>query len=399
MHKTGTIVMRCISKIHEWNLQNQRVFVRADLNIPLLNGMILDDHRLYGILPTLNLIAQKGGKIILATHIGRPKKPTEKLTSKILIPWFQERGFAIDFASTPQQAYEKSKEKNDTIVLLENLRFFPGEKRKEEEFAQQLAATADYYVDDAFAALHRDDASIALLPTFFEPKKRSIGLLVAHELQLLTPLKKPVKPFVLIVGGGKVADKLPLLEGFLDSVSTILMCPAFVFSFMKVEGKEVGKSLVYSEAASLIKDFLAKAKKKNVKIIFPKDYMVASGSIDGPLSRVKANAIPKDGFGITIGPETVKEFAPHIRNAQTILYNCAMGFFSRPETLEGTEKLLKLVGLSKAYTVIAGGESVAATNYFGLQKKMNYLTTGGGAVLTYLAGKDLPGLEVLCENP
>lgn len=390
--------MTCTSHIHEWDLQNQRVFVRADLNVPLLKGTILDDHRLYAILPTINLIRQKGGKIVLATHIGRPKKPEEKLSTKILLEWLQERGYKIDFASTLQEAAQKSKEANDAIVLLENMRFFPGEKRKKTAFAQQLAACADYYVNDAFAALHRDDASIALLATFFAPEKRSIGLLVQHELQALAPLKKPTQPFVLIVGGGKVADKLPLLEGFLDSVSTVLLCPAFVFSFMKTAGKEVGKSLVYDNATTLITDFLKKAKKNNVAIIYPKDYLIATGSIDGPLSIVKANAIGKNDFGISIGPETIKEFAPYIRNAKTILYNCAMGFFSRPETLEGTEKLLKLVGISKAYSVIAGGESVAATHYFGLQKKMNYLTTGGGAVLTYLAGKKLPGLEVLCKN-
>lgn len=389
--------MSCKSHIEQWNLENQRLFLRADLNVPLLDGKILDDHRISSLLPTINLIQNKGAKIILATHIGRPKEPTEELSTRILIPWFMHHGYTIDFASTPEEAVKKSLINNDAIVLLENLRFFPGEKNKELQFAQKLAQTADYYVNDAFAALHRDDASIALLPTLFAPDKRSIGLLVAHELQSLQKLKNPKKPFVFIAGGGKVIDKLPLFEGFLDKLSAVLLCPAFVFTFMKAAGQEVGKSLVYPDADQLIKDFLAKAKKQNVKIIYPKDFLITRNSLTGPLTIVKANTIPNDGFGISIGPETIKTFQPYIRNAKTILYNCAMGFFERPETLEGTHKLLKMVGLSKGYSVIAGGESVAATNYFGLQNKMNYLTTGGGALLTYLAGKKLPGLQVLCD--
>ena len=265
------------------------------------------------------------------------------------------------------------------------------------EFAKELATCADYYVNDAFAALHRDDTSIALLPTLFDQDKRSIGLLVQHELQALTPLKQAKKPFVLIVGGGKVADKLPLLEGFLDSVSAILLCPAFVFTFLKAAGKPVGKSLVYDDALEMIPGFLKAAHERNVKVLFPVDYQIATGSLDGPLSIVDADAIPANGYGISIGPATIQQFAPVIKEANTILYNCAMGFPRRPQTLDGAKKLLQEIGKSSAYSVIAGGDSVALVNRFGLQKKMRYLTTGGGSVLTYLSGRPLPGLAPLCQ--
>jgi phosphoglycerate kinase len=398
MHNKGTNQMLCQSKIPEWNLYLKKIFLRADLNIPLLNGTILDDHRLLAILPTIHLILAKKGKILLASHIGRPKQPEQKLSTKVLLPWFQKEGFSIDFAATPKEADQKLTNNSASIILIENLRFFPGEKMKDEEFAQQLRNITDYYVDDAFASLHRDDASIAILPTLYPEDKRSIGLLVQHELQALSSLKNPKHPFVLIIGGGKVADKLPLLEGLFDSISTILLCPAFVFTFMKAAGQSVGKSLVYNEALNTIDIFLKKAAEHKVQIIYPQDYLIGDASANGTLSIVPADKIPQNGFGISIGPETINKFTPYILNAKTILFNCAMGFFDNPETLMGTEKLLRLIGLSTAYSVIAGGESVAAVNYFSLQKSMNYMTTGGGAVLTYLGNKKLPGLADLCHN-
>ncbi|MEX0671763.1 MAG: phosphoglycerate kinase [Candidatus Babeliales bacterium] len=390
--------MQCVSHLPTWDLTNQRVFVRADLNVPLINDMILDAHRLYTVLPTLDLILQKGGTIILATHIGRPTIPTEKLSTKVLLPWFKTHGYQIEYAATPQEATQKSINTIATIILLENLRFLTGEKKKELSFAQQLAACADYYVNDAFASLHRDDASIAIMPTLYTADKRSIGLLIQHELSALAPLKKPQQPFVLLIGGGKVVDKLPLLEGFLPTVSTILLCPAFIFSIMKAVGKPTGQSLIAPNSSDIIHRFLQSAKEQAVQIITPVDFQIARGSYDGPLSIVASDAIPHDGYGISVGPETIKLFAPHIKNAKTILYNCAMGFFDRPETLESTKKLLKMIALSEGYSVVAGGESVAAAHYFNVQQKIQYLTTGGGAVLTYLAGKKLPGLDILCPR-
>ncbi len=387
------------SQLPTYNLKNQRVLVRADLNVPLENGIILDDYRLQSIRPTLDLILQHQGKIILMTHIGRPKQPTKQLSTQNLVSWFEKHGYDIEFAPTLEDASRKVAAKTASIILLENLRFFPGEKVQDVHFAQQIAALGDFYVNDAFATMHRSDSSITLVPNYFEIDKKTIGLLVEKEIAMLNKLlAAPKKGFVLIIGGGKVADKLPLLANLLDKVETILLCPALVFTFLKALGKPVGKSLVDDTSLQLCNQLLEKAQQKGTKLVFPVDYQMATDLITGPLEIVESDQFPPNGIGMSLGPQSIEIFSQYIQNAQTIFYNAAMGFFSRPQTIQAAETLLTTIAKNKGLTIIGGGESVALAQKMALEHKVTYLSTGGGATLTYLSGKELPGLLALTHT-
>lgn len=387
------------SHLDTFDLSGKRVFLRADLNVPLQNNTVAHDQRLRAVLPTIDLIQKKGGKVICATHLGRPKGHDPKLSAQSLANWFASKGYLVEFEDDLNKAHEKSLQNPETILLLENLRFFPGEKSGNKEFAQQLARLGDFYVNDAFGLLHRTDTSITLVPELFPPEKRTIGLLIEQELSMLNKLlDNPAKPFTLIIGGGKVHDKLPLLENMLDSVDTILLCPAIVFTFLKAMGKEVGISLVDDNALPLCKKLLDRAQQKKVKIVLPIDYQTATDSLDGPLSFVDADGIPKNGMGISIGPKTAALFDSEIKKSNTIFINCGMGFLHRPDTLRGLEAILKSVGKSQAFSVIGGGETVAFSQMLGLDKNISYSSTGGGATLTYLSGGKLPGLAFFNKN-
>ncbi len=351
------------STLTEFDLNKKKVLLRADLNVPLQQNTILDDYRLLAILPTIDLIVKKGGQVILATHLGRPEGVfSPKLSTKILIPWFQEHGYTIEFSAT----FATAKILNSPIVLLENLRFLPGEQNQDSSFAKSLASLGDFYVNDAFGLLHRNDSSITLVPHLFDAQHCTIGLLVEHELNALDKLINPTHPFVAIVGGGKVTTKLPMLHHLINIVDTILLCPALVFTFLKAIGIEVGNSLVDSHALSdslfLIKD----AKNNKAQLIFPEDYCVMLAGNEKKLIAVDATAIPPSSMGISIGPKTLIQFTQPINTAQTIFFNAAMGFANQPETMNELRKLLELVAKSPAFTVVGGGDSVSAVRRFGL---------------------------------
>ncbi|HEV2601847.1 MAG TPA: phosphoglycerate kinase [Candidatus Babeliales bacterium] len=382
-----------LSTLPTWNITNKRVFLRADLNVPLQAGIILDDYRLRALLPTINLIQKNGGKIILATHIGRPKNREPNLSTRHLIPWFTNEGYAIDFEPTLSAATEKSHIDQNRILLLENLRFFPEEKSSDLHFAQQLATLGDYYVNDAFATLHRNDTSITLLPTLYPDSHRTIGLLVEHELKALnTLLYNHTKPFVFILGGGKVSDKIPLLHGMLDAIDTLLLCPAIVFSFLKAQKKSVGNSLVADSDLSACEEILTMAQDKNIKVYFPQDYQIAQGSFNGALSFIDSDTIPTNDVGISIGPKTIATYSKEIHTAGTIFYNGLMGSMQRKETTTGSQAIFNAMAQSNGFSVIGGGDSIAAVYASNLQSSIDFLSTGGGATITYLAQHDLPGL-------
>ncbi len=396
--------MNPVCHLPEWNLTNARVLLRADLNVPLSKGAIADDYRLRALVPTIQLIQQKGGTIILLTHLGRPKGADPKLSTRILIPWFAAHGITVTYAATPGDAAQILHEtslKNDSglpapIILLENLRFFPGEKARDPHFAQTLAALGDYYVNDAFGTLHRTDTSITLVPALFAPEKRSIGLLVAKELAALERLRTQAqKPFIAIIGGGKVADKLPLIKGLLSKVDTILLCPAIVFTFLKAQGKEVGKSLIDQTQLAACIDIMAQAHEKKVTIDMPLDYQIAQDTITDPLSYVDAENFPVNGIGISIGPKTIAAYTTVLVQAKTIFFNAAMGFAIRQETMAGTEALLKAIAQATGFSIVGGGDSVAMAEKLGLEQKIGYLSTGGGATLAAISGNELPGLKAL----
>lgn len=381
------------STLATMNLSGKRVLLRIDANVPLNNGHILDDYRLQEIVPTINIIQKKGGKVILATHIGRPEKSDETLSTKQLIPWFIKHGYTIDYEANLAQAYEQSLSNPATILLLENMRFFEGEKNHDELFAQQLARLGDIYVNDAFGLLHRDDTSITLVPRLFAPENRTIGLLVERELTMLNKLiDNPRKPFTLVLGGGKVADKIPLLQALSPHINALLLCPAPAFTFLLAQGKPVGTSLVDEKSINACSTFLSTAQHNGLTIHFPIDYQIAHQTFTGNLSTVDADQFPADGFGISIGPKTEPLFAAIIGTSGTVLLNGIPGDAARKETLHGAQALLEAAAQSQAITIVCGGDSVAIARMLGFAHKLTYLSTGGGASLAYISGESLPGL-------
>jgi len=383
------------SAIHDQIFDNRRVFLRADLNVPISDKVITNDYRLQAILPTIDLLQQKGAKIILATHIGRPTGHNPELSTELLVPWFKKQGYDIVFAPTMEDAFKKSTEENKTIVLLENLRFFESEKTNNNpEFVEELERLADYYVNDAFGVMHRNDASVAALPRLFGPDQRSIGLLIEQELDTLQKIKEGTeKPFVLIIGGSKIKTKLPLIQEMIGTADSILLCPAIVFTLLKAMDKPVGNSLIDESLIHQGKEILRLAEKSKTELLFPIDYQVSKNNFDGPVSTIESTKIPDGYMGMSIGPKTEELFAQKVNTAKTIFFNGAIGNPERVETLGGMEKLLTAIGKSKAFSVVAGGDSVAMTQMFGLNLKMDRCLTGGGAALTFLANKPMPGLE------
>jgi phosphoglycerate kinase len=378
-------------------LAGKRVFLRADLNVPISKGTIESDYRLAALQPTLDLLIQEQATIVIATHIGRPTRDDEATSTAQLIPWFTQRGYTISFAADPQKAYLLSIQKNHTIIMLENLRFFAGEKTQDPLFAQQLAALGDYYVGDAFATLHRADTSIAHVPYLFAPDHRCIGLLVEKELtQIDLFISNPKRPALLMIGGGKVADKIPLLMNILETVDSVLLCPALVFSFLYAQGRPTGSSLVDREISSLCLALLEKAHKKQIKILFPLDYYVSYNSFTSPVEAipVAADLLEPSMVGITIGPATVHMYNTYLASAGSILINGLMGDINRPETVTSSYALFKTVAANtNAIRIIGGGDSVAAVEKQGLISTIGSISTGGGSLLALLGGQQLPGLK------
>ncbi|KKP35465.1 MAG: Phosphoglycerate kinase [candidate division TM6 bacterium GW2011_GWF2_32_72] len=384
--------MKC--NLIDANLNGKRVFLRADLNLPIEAPNILNDFKLQSILPTIDLIQKKGGKVILATHLGRPKNHEPELSTIHLISWFKDHDYNIKFQDDLNEAIKDSKSNEDEILLLENLRFFPGEKNKDPKFAKQLKQLADFYVNDAFGVSHRDDASLKALPELFDDQHKMCGLLINKEILTAEKLiNSPAHPFVLIIGGSKIADKIQAIQELLDKIDTLLLCPAIVFTFLKAQGKEVGNSLVDESSIELVKRIIQEAKQKKVEIIFPLDYIIAKDDFNGELSFTDKPEIPESYAGVTIGPKTIELFSTKIQKAKTVFYNGLMGDLKRPETLESVKDIFKAMDQSQGLSVIGGGESSAIATMYELNKN-NQVSTGGGALLYFISHKKLPGLDI-----
>lgn len=380
------------------NLSGKRVLLRADANVPLDNGTIRDDYRLQALRPTLDFILNNNGKIILITHIGRPTNQEPELSTKHLVPWFEHHGYSVDFAHDIETAHKKSLEKNNSIVMVENIRFFPGEQNSNAVFAQQLAQCGDFYVNDAFGLLHRTDTSITQVPKLFAQENKTIGFLIKKELAMVSKLiNNPKKPFVLVLGGGKLKDKITLLQTLLPHLSTVLLCPAIVFTFLKSLGKNVGASLVDETMLSTCKNILDNAQKHNVTVLFPKDYLITHDNLENPLQEVLAENFPDNGIGVSIGATTQKLFSSQLQQAKIIIFSGLMGFTSRKKTLNAYSTLLKTAEQSAAFSVIGGGDSVAAARMLGFNDQQLTFSTGGGAFLATLTQQSLPGLANLAS--
>lgn len=382
------------------DVAGKKVLVRVDFNVPLADGRVGDDTRIKAHLPTLTALRDAGAKIALVSHLGRPKGTVNlKYT---LEPVGEElaklTGWPVRFVS--DCIGEKVDEavadwKDGEVLLLENVRFHPEEEKNDMEFAKKLVKNFDVFVMDAFSAAHRAHASTRaaaeLIPSFS-------GKLIDREITMLSAARdEPKKPFVLILGGAKVSDKIAVVENMLKKADTILIGGGMAFTFLKAQGLEIGKSLCETEKLDFAAKMLEEAKALGVKILLPVDAVVAPEfKADAPAKAVKADAIPQDEMGLDIGPETAELFAKEILAAKTVLWNGPMGVFEMPAFAKGTEAVAKaLAGATAngALTVVGGGDSAAAIALFKMEDKVSHVSTGGGASLEFFEGKSLPGIE------
>lgn len=373
-------------------MKNKRIFLRADLNVPLSSGKIGNDFRLMSILPTINSIFNKNGSIVLATHIGRPQNKEPNLSTQILVPWFKQHGYAIQFVPNINSIASLDIVPKQ-ILLIENLRFFTGEKNGDIFFAKELARTAHYYINDAFGVIHENACSTTLLPYEFPENRRSIGLLMEKELQTLTTLtENPPRPFLAILGGGKIKDKIPLIHSLLQKVDALIICPAICFSFLKSLREPVGKSLVDDTVLDTCKNIILELERSGISYFFPVDYQISYNKPTAPFSIISADNFPDNAIGISIGPKTVELISQNIHQAKTIFLNCAMGFSENPETQQSSRDIIDAMAQSCAKTIIAGGDSVDIALQTKHYQQIDHLSTGGGAALAYLSDTLLPGL-------
>jgi 3-phosphoglycerate kinase len=390
-----------ISYIDEIEVKGKRVFIRADFNVPLdEKGTITDDTRIKSTLPTVKSVLDRGGSVILASHLGRPKgkvdnkyslAPVARRLSELL---GREIVFIEDCVG--QEAEEKARKLNPgEVALLENLRFYPEEEKNDDGFARKLAGLADIYINDAFAVSHRAHASVEAITRYAE--KAGAGFLLKNEISFFNrAMDKPEHPLVAIVGGAKVSGKLEVLETLIQKVDSILVGGGMAFTFLKSQGKNIGNSMVEDDLLETAKTILSKAEEKGVKLILPLDCVIAEDVKAGvPTRIVSADAIPDSWKGLDIGPETIELFNKVIREAKTIVWNGPMGVFEIEEFSKGTFAISDSIAGSSAMSVVGGGDSVSALKKSGNQEKVTFVSTAGGAFMEMMEGKNLPGIAAL----
>lgn len=382
----------------------QRVFVRADLNVPLAGGAVADDARIRATLPTLNELLEAGSSLVIASHLGRPKgRVREELrmgpVAERLGQLLERDVMALDGVVGEDVEAVCAHVEPGEVVLLENLRFDPREEENDAGFAAQLAALADAYVDDAFGAVHRAHASVVALPTLLIEQGRpaAAGRLLQREVQALSRLlEDPERPYVAVLGGAKVSDKLATIGALVERVDAILVGGAMAFTFIAARGGEVGDSLVEPDRFEDVRKALRRADERGVVVQLPEDVVVAPEiSVEVQRQTVPATEVPRGRKGLDIGPRTVEEFARSLADARTILWNGPMGVFELEPFGGGTRGVATAIAGSDAYTVAGGGDSLAAIKKFGLEDGFDHLSTGGGASLEFLEGRSLPGIRIL----
>lgn len=391
--------------IDQIKFTGKKALIRVDFNVPLdENGKVTDDNRLTAAIPTIKKILTDGGAVILMSHLGRPKNgPNEKDSLKHVIPNLSDLlGQHVEFADDciGEQAVEKAKAlSNGEVLLLENLRFYKEEEKGDAEFAKKLAALGDVYVNDAFGTAHRAHASTSIIAQFF-PDSKYFGYVMAGELANAEKiLNGAEKPFTAIMGGSKVSDKIELIEKLLDKVDNLIIGGGMAYTFAKANGGNIGTSLVELDKLQLALDLIQKAKDKGVNLLLPLDNITADDFSNNANTGVaQTGEIPDGWMGLDIGPETVALFSKTVEESKTILWNGPMGVFEMEKFLVGTKAIAEAVVKAThngAFSLIGGGDSAAAVSKFGLTKQVSYVSTGGGALLEYMEGKELPGVKAI----
>ena len=397
--------------VDDFNAKGRRVLVRCDFNVPLKDGVITDETRIVAALPTIKKLIGDGAKVILCSHLGKVKEgPNEKeslapVAKRLSEKLGKEVVFVSDYNVTGEAATAAvAAMKEGDVVLLQNTRFRGKEETKVKEageaFAKELADLADDYVCDAFGSAHRAHASVSVVTKYIKEKggTNAVGYLMQKEIDFLgNAVENPVRPFVAILGGAKVADKLNVIDNLLEKADTLIIGGGMAFTFLKAQGYEIGKSLCDDEKLEYYKEMMAKAEKLGKKLLLPVDTAVADGfpnPIDAPIDveYVASTEIPADKEGLDIGPKTQELFATAAKEAKTVVWNGPMGVFENPTLAKGTIAVAKALAETEATTIIGGGDSAAAVNQLGFGDKMSHISTGGGASLEFLEGKELPGV-------
>ncbi|HXM15967.1 MAG TPA: phosphoglycerate kinase [Candidatus Eremiobacteraceae bacterium] len=393
--------------INDLDLKGKRVFIRVDFNVPLKDGKVSDDTRIRETLPTLRLAMQKGGRLVLASHLGRPKGgPDPKYSlAPVATKLAEMLGTPVVFAtdSVGDDAEAKSRSLGDGgVLLLENVRFHAEEEKNGEAFSKQLSQLCDgLFVCDAFGSAHRAHSSVVGITKFV--KQSAAGLLMEKELAYIgKAITNPARPFVAIIGGAKVSDKIEVVENLMKIADVMLIGGGMAYTFEKAQGLQIGKSLVEDDKLELAKRLIADAKAKNFKLLLPTDHVVAPEfKADAPATICDVTATPADQMGLDIGPKTIAAYSAEIAKAKTIVWNGPMGVFEMPAFAKGTLEIAKAVAAATAAgatSIIGGGDSVAAVHQSGLAKQVSHISTGGGASLEFLGGTKLPGVEALTNK-
>ena len=395
--------------VDDINVQGKNVLVRCDFNVPLKDGKITDENRLVAALPTIQKLIADGGRVILCSHLGKPKgEPKPELSLAPVAARLSELlGQPVTFAPDDNVVGDNAKAavaamKDGDVVLLENTRYRAEEEKNEPAFSEELGSLADLFVNDAFGTAHRAHCSTVGVVDYVD--EAVSGYLIAKELKYLgDAVDDPKRPFVCILGGAKVADKLNVIDNLLSKADTLIIGGGMAYTFVKAQGGQIGTSLVDDTKLDYCRQMLLKAAEHDVKIVLPIDSVIAKSfpdPIDAPIDTevVLTDSIPADSMGLDIGPETAKIFAKEVTEAATVVWNGPMGVFENPTTAQGTLAVAQALADSDAVSVIGGGDSAAAVNQLGLGDKMTHISTGGGASLEFLEGKELPGIAAMADK-
>jgi phosphoglycerate kinase len=394
--------LRGIKTIRDLEIAGKVLFLRLDLNVPLENGKITDETRITSSLPTIKYALEKGAKLVLASHLGRPKSAADKQFSlepvgRRLSELLEMEVLLLDEPTSDSIKPMLVGLKKNQLILLENLRFEAGETKNSDTFALDLASFTEVYVNDAFGASHRAHATIEALPKLI--KARGIGFLIEKEIQMLDQLiHSPKKPYLAILGGSKVSDKIAVIEKLIDIVDGFLIGGAMAYTFLKAKGLAVGSSLVEQDKLNYAREMILRMEARNKSLLLPVDHIVARSMKDDKSMTTAGASIEEGWMGLDIGPKTISQFSAAVGSAATVFWNGPMGVFENPSFSRGSFALAEALAKSSAMKIVGGGDSAAAAEASGFADQMTHISTGGGASLEYLQGDKLPGLEVLRER-